>query len=284
MHKLFPKDVFNQTVLSLVDIYEQKESRSLANLILDKIYRLNPSDIIINQSFEPTPDQKQKYDDAINRLQNHEPIQYVLNEAYFFGRIFYVDENVLIPRQETESLIQLIKDYQTWNSPRILDIGTGSGCIAITLALDLQDALVTANDICESALTIAKKNADLLSAEVQFSHLNILENPLPDIQIDLVVSNPPYVLDSEKETIRRNVLEYEPSKALFVPDNDPLLYYRTIIEKVSKILNPGGQVFFEINEQFGGNLLALFQRFGYIEPKIYKDLNDKQRFASAILP
>jgi len=284
MHKCYPKAAFHQIVSSLAEIYGHEEGKSIAHLVLEKVYGLSPTDILINQSITSAPGQKRIFDDAIKRLQNHEPVQYVLNEAYFFGRKFYVDENVLVPRQETESLIQLIKDSKVGNAPKILDIGCGSGCIAITLSLELEGAHVEACDISKNALAVAKNNSEDLGAAVHFFYLDVLNDPIPDSKMDLIVCNPPYVLNSEKKSMRRNVLDFEPSSALFVPDSDPLLYYRTVMGKFSKILNPGGHLFFEINEHFGEEIANLFQRFGFIKSKIYRDLNDKRRFASATLP
>lgn len=283
MKKFFPKEVLDQAISRMSDTYERLESRAIANILLEKIYGLSNADIIINQLFEVTPEQKNQYDHSIVRLLNHEPIQYILNEAHFYRRKFYVDQNVLIPRQETESLIELIKGFETWETPKIGDIGTGTGCIAITLALEIAGAAVHALDVSQKALAVAKKNAATLSAKVRLVQNDMLKDSIPGSGFDIIVSNPPYVLASEKKEIKQNVLIHEPALALFVPDNDPLVFYRAIMQQGVRVLKNGGLMFFEINERFGNEMSGLFESLGYSSAKIHKDLNGKDRFASAIL-
>lgn len=283
MEEYFPRNTFQDTVALLNPELGLQEGQALAYIVLDKIFRISKTDIIVNRQFFPDSLQKKKYDLLVKRLLDNEPIQYIFKEAEFYGHRFYVDKNVLIPRQETELLIQIITNFKKWEKPKMADIGTGSGCIACSLALSIHNSQLFGYDVSPSALNVAQYNAARLGANVEFSLLDILNKEIPEKDLDLIVSNPPYVMNQEKQLMKKNVLEFEPSLALFVPDDDPLIFYKTIMKKAKASLKKGGVLFFEINEQFGKQTLLLFQHFGYSEPKVYKDLNDKHRFASAIL-
>ena len=187
---------------------------------------------------------------------------------------------MLIPRQETELLVHILKNDFTWQTPHIIDIGTGSGCIACSLALELEDAVVTGFDISEGALAVAKKNASSLSAKATFEPLDILTQDIPKRELDLIVSNPPYVMHKERLEMNANVLDNEPDLALFVSDEDPLLFYRSIAQKGKSALKKNGLLFFEINEQFGLEVEKLMIETGYNQTKIHKDLHGKARFVS----
>lgn len=283
MEEYFPRNTFQDTVALLNPELGLQEGQALAYIILDRIFRISKTDIIINRQFFPDSIQKKKYDRLVQRLINNEPIQYIFKEAEFYGFRYYVDQNVLIPRQETELLIQIIGNFKKWSKPKMADIGTGSGCIACSLALTISDAQLFGYDVSPGALKVAQYNAARLGANAEFSLLDILKKEIPQKNLDLIVSNPPYVMDKERQQMKKNVLEFEPDLALFVPDNDPLLFYKTIAKKAKSALKSGGVLFFEINEQFGKATLQLLQHYGYTQPKIYKDLNDKDRFASGIL-
>ncbi|MEP3389081.1 MAG: peptide chain release factor N(5)-glutamine methyltransferase [Reichenbachiella sp.] len=283
MQEYIPKHTFQKTVTPLIPVFGLQESQALSYIVLEKIFKLSKTDIIVNHPFLPDALQLKNYALIVQRLLNNEPIQYIFKEADFYGNTFYVDKNVLIPRQETELLIQIISNYRKWDHPKMADIGTGSGCIACSLALSIKGSQIVGYDVSHEALQIAQHNASKLKAHAVFSPLDILEDEIPHKDLDLIVSNPPYVMDQEKQQMKKNVLEFEPALALFVPDENPLIFYKTIMEKAKKALKKGGVVFFEINEQFGKETLLLFQHHGYSEPKIYKDLHDKQRFASAVL-
>ncbi len=218
-------------------------------------------------------------DQFMHRLNNHEPLQYVLGEAEFYGRKFMVNPAVLIPRPETELLVRLVVDHFLDNKQkiRLLDIGTGSGCIAITLALELHSSTVFATDISSDALDIAKENAKQLKAKVQFDVHDILNDSISMGPLDAVVSNPPYILENEKPLLEKKVVEYEPAQALFVPDSNPLLFHTAIAEKARQSLKPGGLLLTEINESLGKETAALFRSFGYTDVKIIKDLDGKDR-------
>lgn len=284
MNEYFPLKTFKNTVALLSKTMELQECESVAYLVMENAFQLSRIDVITNRTFTPDDTQQLKYEVIINRLKNQEPIQYILKETEFYGRTFHVNPSVLIPRQETELLIHIIKELKNWDNPFIVDIGTGSGCIACSLDLEIDSSKVIGYDVSDKALEVAKQNASLLNSQATFAHLDIIHEDIPAKKIDLIVSNPPYVTHQEKRYMHANVLNYEPHVALFVSDDDPLIFYKVIIQKAKLTLVPGGIVFFEINEQFGKNILLLFQHYGFENPIIHKDLNDKQRFVSASLP
>jgi release factor glutamine methyltransferase len=218
----------------------------------------------------------------IDRINLYEPIQYILNEEYFFGRKFYVDPSVLIPRPETEELItHVLSTPLTTSTPAILDVGTGSGCIAITLALEIPNVKVFATDISEEALTVADRNNSDLSAKVSLRRHDILNELLPFEELDWIVSNPPYISSAEKETMHQNVLAYEPHLALFA-GNDPLIFYKKIVEVSWRNLKREGRIVMEINESLGRETANIFSKQDFAEIRILKDFNKKDRFVSAI--
>lgn len=221
----------------------------------------------------------------MDRLHRHEPIQYIIGECTFLGRNFFVDLHVLIPRPETEWLTQeIILQFKNEKLLNILDIGTGSGCIAITLCKKLSCVTTFATDKSVEALEVAKKNAISHQAAVQFYEHDILIESIPFHDLDIIVSNPPYILDKEKSTMKTNVLDYEPSLALFVPNDDPLLFYRQIVLKSMNVLRPQGWIFTEINEKFGQTAMMLFKNAGFIHTKITKDIFGKDRMISGQKP
>ena len=282
MQQNFPKEFFQKTVSILASNFGEHESQALTYLILEKIAQISRTDIIVNQPFELNQDKETEYNQTITRLLSNEPIQYIFQEALFYGNTYFVNPHVLIPRQETELLIQIISNYKKWESPKIADIGTGSGCIACSLALTINNAAVTGYDISQDALLVAKRNSETLKANVQFSQLDILNEEIPQKGLDLIVSNPPYVMEKEMSQMKSNVLDHEPHLALFVEDDDPLIFYRAILKKAQTVLKKDGLVFFEINEQLGNETLLLFEQMGFQNSILYDDLNGKQRFASAV--
>lgn len=226
----------------------------------------------------------EKLEGIAARLNKHEPIQYILESAHFYGRDFFVKEGVLIPRPETEELVHLIIKENRLNKPAILDIGTGSGCIPITLALEIPEAKVMSSDVSKKALEIAARNASELKANVQLIHADLFQwnTSLPDL--DIVVSNPPYIPSKEKELMRKNVLDFEPDLALFVPDNDPLKFYKKIVESFLPKLKRGGKFYFEIHEIFGFEVKELMLSNNLQDIRIIKDLSGKDRIATGIKP
>lgn len=220
---------------------------------------------------------------AYERLKNNEPIQYVIGKTEFYGLEFLVEPGVLIPRPETEELVDRIIEQNSLERPVIIDIGTGSGCIAISLAKGIPAAQVHAMDISEKALWIASKNAKHNLADVQFYLVDVLKlNGFPCSLADVVVSNPPYVTESEKKLMHANVLDFEPHTALFVSDNDPLLFYRKIALLSTTGLNKGGKLYFEINERFGEETQQMLLGMGFQNVKIITDLFGKARMTEAI--
>lgn len=238
----------------LTEIYGEREARSIIRLYLSYGGELT--------------------DEVEQRLLRCEPVQYVIGKAHFYGREFGVARGVLIPRGETEELVdQVIKALGRNFAGTIIDVGTGSGAIAVTLALELPLARVTALDICPSALEIARSNAAKFSASVDFIEADVLQ--IEALRYDVVVSNPPYVRESERAMMARNVLDYEPDGALFVSDADPLLFYRTIAQKSV------GQLFFEINEQFGRQTAEMLESLDYHQIEVIKDIHNRDRICRA---
>lgn len=278
MHINYP-DFWHQ----LAPIYGEREAKAITELVYERRYGLSRVDLIMGHDKEVPHDELRQ---LLERLTHHEPVQYVLGEAEFCGRLFHVEPGVLIPRPETEELCRLILHAPPSTSPpsrtTLLDIGTGSGCIAITLALELADCHVTAWDISPDALRIAHDNARRLEAEVNFVHHDILRQSFQVApQWDIIVSNPPYICESEAADMAPNVLDYEPAMALFVPDDDPLQFYRPIMNYAQSALHPGGHLYLETNplyEEFiEDNLLEL----GFDTVEAVDDQYGKTRFIDA---
>lgn len=277
MQSVFPKEILNKTIESLKDCYSIYEAESLAYIILQEVHGLTKTNILTN---ETVAFEESKVNAIVNRLLKNEPIQYILGYTNFFGRKFHVNEDVLIPRQETEELVQLIKSENMARGLRILDIGTGSGCIACSLFLEMNDAEVFAIDVSKDALRIAEKNTSNLNCNVSLNQVDILSQEISWKNLDIIVSNPPYVTNNEKTLMHSNVLEFEPELALFVPNENPLLFYSTITKKSQATLNKGGKLYFEINELFGKEVALLMEENQFENVKIHKDLNGKDRFVS----
>lgn len=227
---------------------------------------------------------KTEIENFINRTNSHEPIQYVLGECEFYERTFRVTRDVLIPRPETEELVNVVKKFcvDEKSETTILDVGTGSGCIAITLAMEISRSKIYATDVNNKALLIAKENAQVLRAPVQFYLHDILQEELPTNELTVVVSNPPYVTFQEQKTMRDNVLLFEPHLALFVNDNDPLLFYRSIVSKSKKALRKSGLLAVEINENFGEEVQDLLKEHKFTSVEIIKDIFGKERIVRGI--
>ena len=269
---------------SLKNKYEKMELESLYLITAEEILNLNRTEIRLDKGVKLLESELLKFNSVIKGLKKDIPIQQLFGKAPFYEREFVIDENVLIPRQETEELIQLIVEKNKIDSPRILDIGTGSGAIAISLNLEINNSKVYALDVSEKALDIAKKNKELLNGKVEFLKLDILKESSSKFteKLDLIVSNPPYVLNSEKELMLSNVLDYEPHLALFVEDANPLIFYKKIVDFALINLVEEGILYFEINEKYGEEVAGLMQNnFNKIE--IIKDLNGKDRFVFGTL-
>jgi release factor glutamine methyltransferase len=262
-------------------IYPHQEAQYIATMLLEKYLEVSKTDILLDKTIKKNVD----FEPIIQRLLQHEPIQYILGEAWFYGRLFNVSSDVLIPRPETEELVQLtLSHLKKANYPyQLLDIGTGSGCIAISLATECPSAQVCAWDISNNALTMAKNNARQHGVPVTFEEMNILEVVPENFaqQFDCIVSNPPYVMNSEKNDMNANVLKYEPHLALFVEDHDPLLFYRKIAELSAVMLKPKGICLVEINAQLGIETAELFTKNGFGNVSIVKDMSGRNRIVVA---
>ena len=282
-----------RTVLTkeLKNVYESDELRNIIELVIEHITNMSRAEQVKNKVPYLTCTQLEDLDAITERLKKNEPVQYVLGEAWFAGMKFKVNKNVLIPRPETEELVDwIVKESQKSNpesfrdkSQNIIDIGTGSGCIPITLKHQLPEANVSAIDVCSEALFTATENAIKLNTEVDFTLLDFLdEEKWYELhQYDIIVSNPPYVKQSEINTIHERVKEFEPHLALFVPDNDPILFYKKLSDFSMKHLNAGGKLFVEINEALGEAVSNLFRSAGFLNVDLKKDMQGKDRMVMA---
>lgn len=267
---------------TLEPLYGNGEARAITDYVLDVCFGLSKADILCGAVEEMTAEKTAELNKIFGRLTEGEPVQYVLGRAEFCGRWFSVRPGVLIPRPETEELCAWITaDSKASASPKVLDIGTGSGCIAITLQLDMPESKVTAWDISADALDVAHENAQQLGANVNFVKLDAL-NAKPEGKWDVIVSNPPYICEKEKKDMAVNVLEHEPHTALFVPDADPLLFYRAITRLAVQTLNKGGRLYFEINPIYADDTCRMMQAEGMTAVELRSDMYGKQRMAKGI--
>ena len=272
----------------LEKIYSSDEANALIMIILEHYFDIDRIKIALEPELRLSESELLTLHFAVKELLKNKPVQYIIGETEFCGLRFFVEEGVLIPRPETEELVNQLVSWSVSQLPslsfRVLDIGTGSGCIAISLAKLLKNSVVTAIDISEKTLEVAKKNAEANGVNVRFILDDILnpKNPeLIDNQYDIIVSNPPYVCESEKSEMRANVLDYEPSTALFVSDDDPLVFYKKILEFAQKTLKPNGEVWFEINERFGREMRNLCLDMGFKNVEIIKDFRGRERIVKA---
>ncbi|MDN3725436.1 peptide chain release factor N(5)-glutamine methyltransferase [Aequorivita sp. SDUM287046] len=267
---------------SLSEIYPSEEIQSFFNILSEKYLKLSRIEMALNPEKAISVEIIGDFENALFRLKNYEPIQYIIGETEFFGLNFKVNKYTLIPRPETEELVEwiLVQQKLIPNNSQlitILDIGTGSGCIAISLSKNFPDAKVSALDISEEALQIARKNAELNEVETNFFQADILTIKQLPQQYDIIVSNPPYVRELEKKQMQQNVLNHEPQSALFVANEDPLVFYRTISRLAKMHLKPNGKLFFEINEYLGEDMKMLLKSEGFQNIEIKKDIFGKDR-------
>ena len=263
-------------ISELSSIYEMDELNSIYNLLSEDYLKIPRSKILLADEIYLNESKQTSFLSALERLKTHEPIQYVLGKTTFMDLEFKVNSSVLIPRTETEELVRLMLK-EDLDGKEILDIGTGSGCIAISLAKNLPNAKVTALDISNHALDVAKENAKFNNVDIEFIKVDIFEYQ-SDKKYDIVVSNPPYVLESEKVLMKQNVLGFEPNLALFVKDNKSLKYYEHILNLSYDSINPIGQIFFEINHIKRKDLENIFKKNNRFKSEFFKDSYNKTRF------
>jgi release factor glutamine methyltransferase len=274
------KDYRSIFITTLLPVYDALEAESFFYLILEHKLKMRRIDLALQPDAYLAEAQMVEWNILLKELLEEVPIQYLLGTTSFYGLDFEVDANVLIPRPETEELVDwILSDYkkQTIEEPKILDIGTGSGCIAIALAKNISQADITAIDVSAEALALAQKNAIANGVDVTFICENILETQDLQMQFDIIVSNPPYVRILEKDEIKNNVLEYEPHLALFVDDNDALLFYKKIATLAQKNLKENGKLYFEINQYLGLEMIDLLTSMGFVGVELRKDIYGNDR-------
>ena len=272
----------------LQEHYSQREATSIILLVLDELFGISQTDIYMGKDIHLSEDDEQKLKNIIVRLCNSEPVQYILGKARFYGEDFLVTPDVLIPRPETEELIERILSQCPAPPARVLDIGSGSGCIPITLARHWKESHIESWDISRQALEVAQSNNRKHGTHVHFILHDILcpidWSSIPTEGFDLIVSNPPYIKNGERASMEHNVLDWEPHLALFVPDEDPLLFYRTIVEQaIGGLLKKGGRLYFEINREHGKETIELITSKGFRQVELYPDISGNDRIVTATL-
>ncbi len=279
-------------VMELEPLYDSNEARTLFNMAAEKVLTISSGELIMQKDLDISFIDLQKLLSILNDLQIGKPIQHILAEAHFYGLVFNVDENVLIPRPETEELVDWIisvcsKQFavDSLTSPErltILDIGTGSGCIPITLKKHLPNAKVSTLDVSPEAIAVARQNAIQIGTEINFTVADILTFTSEE-KFDIIVSNPPYIRDLEKKDMHNNVLLHEPHLALFVSDEDPLLFYNAIADFAKTNLKPNGQLYFEINEYLGKETIEMLIGKSFVDIELRQDMQGKDRMVRAAL-
>ena len=268
----------------LKPFYPDSEIKSFIHLILNHVCKIKSYEIPLRKDKKISDNERTEIERIVSSLKAYKPIQYVLNETEFFGLSFFVNESVLIPRPETEELVELILNNHQSEHLRILDIGTGSGCIAISLAKNMTASEIYAIDVSEEALETAKENAIRNQVDVRFFQQDVLANLLESIlseKFDIIVSNPPYVTQGEKSALHDNVLKYEPHLSLFVPQNNPLLFYERIADIGHKLLNKNAYLYFEINALYGSEICRMLEEKAYSNIQLHQDISGKDRMISA---
>jgi release factor glutamine methyltransferase len=275
------KDIRNYLTRELSGLYTERETRSIANIIIPRIFGISTTLYRLKEN-ETVADNRKiaKVISFCRELKAGRPLQYVMGETQFYDCIIKVSRGVLIPRPETEELVDLIVKENKGFAGTIIDIGTGSGCIAVALAVNFPSSQVTGLDVSGKAIRTAIENSKINNAIVKFLKADLFKIKPAEIKnADIIVSNPPYIRNSEKLLMKKNVLDFEPHRALFVPDNDPLKFYHAILDLAGHVLNPNGLVYFEINEAMGKPVRDLLESHKYREIKIIKDINGKDRIA-----
>ncbi len=286
------EQAYNDFLGSINNVYEKREAENITDWIFENVTNLKRLERNADKNVELNFAQEEKLKKYLEEIKNHKPVQYVLQEAWFYKKKFFVNEHVLIPRPETEELVNwIVNDTQTSeheNHPRklqILDIGTGSGCIAISINKELKHANVFAIDVSDDALKVAQRNANNLDANINFSRINFLDKKEWESlnMFDIIVSNPPYIPKVEKEKLAKNVTDFEPGIALFVPDNDPFIFYKKISVFAKSHLKTDGKIYVEVHEDYAKKIKDIFEESGFISV-IKSDIYGKERMVSAVNP
>jgi release factor glutamine methyltransferase len=277
------KDIKPYLEKELGEIYPEPEISALTSIIIRTIFGISRLHRLVLPEYTVSKMQLQRIIRICKELRTGKPLQYILGETSFYNCVIRVNRETLIPRPETEELVDLIVKEHRGFTGTILDVGTGTGCIAIALAVNIPGSKITGIDISEEAIKTAKENAILNSVQITLIVADIFnaELSLPE-KVDIIVSNPPYIRESEKQFIAKNVLDFEPHMALFVPDSDPIIYYRAIVRFAVNILKPAGKIYFEINEAMGKSIFQLLESSGYSGIEIVKDINGKERIIKGI--
>jgi release factor glutamine methyltransferase len=279
------KEAISFSTTELSDFYPKEEIQSFIYLIFNELENLSKPEIHIQQDFQISENSIHRLKKIVLKLKEYQPLQYIFGKTEFYDLTFSVNKDVLIPRPETEELVDWIVNDSKNTASKIIDIGTGSGCIAISLKKSLPKVKILAIDISKKALEIAKKNAQSNNAEISFTKFNILdiETNKRFAKFDIIVSNPPYVREQEKSLMAKNVLNFEPYEALFVSNQDPLIFYEAIANFAIKHLSTNGNLYLEINENLAEQTAELLSQKGFCEILIKKDINDKFRMIRAKL-
>ncbi|MEG1581279.1 MAG: peptide chain release factor N(5)-glutamine methyltransferase [Bacteroidaceae bacterium] len=283
-----PLKILHSIAETLSTVYPPNEAKAIARIVVEDYLEISMLDLYAGKVNQICGEKQQELHKMLERLRKKEPVQYVVGKALFMGYAFDVTPAVLIPRPETEELVNWVTSDVQQNDAkepvRLVDIGTGSGCIAILLAKRLRQANVTGWDLSDAALSVAKANAKRLKVDVAFEQRDVLQ-PVPELPLkyNVIVSNPPYICQCERQSMERNVTDYEPSLALFVADDDPLVFYRAIAQLGQKALAPNGTIYFEINERFGNETAALLKQEGYHAIELRKDSFGRHRMLKAII-
>ena len=274
--------IVNEIRDALRENYPDTEALALAKMLLVEVFGFSTLELYGGKDKEISGKHRDVLDEMIRRLKKNEPIQYIIGIETFGGLTFEVNQNVLIPRPETRELVEWIaEDCQLEDPCKILDIGTGSGCIAISLAKLLGQAEVEAWDVSEGALQVARRNAERNQVDVLFRKMDVLGDVPEGMLYDVIVSNPPYIAEKEKPQMEHNVLDWEPSIALFVPDEDPLLFYRRIAQLGASMLKKGGSLYYEINQAYGQETMGMLASMGYQSIELRKDAWGNDRMVKA---
>lgn len=279
------KEIVTSIRTALQPLYDEREAAAIAYLYVQTKFGMQRYELALRGQEEVEAVKMAEIEQDVEKLKQGCPVQYVLGETEFYGLAFKVTPSVLIPRQETEELVQMIVEQNKGRSVKIWDVGTGSGCIAVTLAKMLPNAQVFATDISEDALAVARSNAQRNGVGVTFARHDMRDTdhlPFDGVRFDVIVSNPPYIPASDRAKMHRNVTDYEPSLALFVPDDDKLWCYKAVAQIGERVLNPGGRIYVETYHDFHEEIEEIFQQYGMREIQSMKDLNGNLRFVSAI--